>query len=350
VALVTLALVATGGVVIAAVLPRGEKQRPPPRSSRASPPLTREQLIALAARGTVRIHVRYGNDIAVGTGIVVDKSGSILTASHAVAGASSLQVSHGTDIVGAHMLADAPCDDLALIQPDSSLPGTAPLSLAGGSGPRPGESVTALGYPEPTPPPKTTAGALHIELKQSQGTIRGIRDEARLGPDLPAYPRLIRHTAPLRKGESGGPLLNRSGQAEGINVASTNQATSYAIPAAWITTRLVPGAHAGLRGLASPGVLLKTARRRTIRRALNLDIAPFSWGMVVLNVAPGSPAEKARLGRRDVIVRAGGEPLESLSDLCRNLAAAQSSGTLRVYVVNRDAPRGEWRELSLARP
>jgi serine protease Do len=142
----------------------------------------------------------------------------------------------------------------------------------------------------------------------------------------------IEHTAPLPRGSGGGPLVDPEGRLLGLNTIRLEGGLIVAIPAgaelAARAERLWSGAGPGRVRL---GVALAPPRvARRMRRAVGL---PERDGVLVRSVAEGSAAAAAGIERGDLIVAAGGRPLDTIDVLYAALDSAAAGDTLALRVL-----------------
>ena len=157
-------------------------------------------------------HAKPGNrEPRVGSGVVIVEQGIILTNLHVVAGAKRLTVTfhdgHESEavMVGAH-----PENDLAVIRA-KSLPDDLPAATLGAAGRlRPGDEVVAVGFP------------FGIGPSVSAGVVSGLNREFRSPQGKRILTKLIQFDAAANPGNSGGPLVNMSGEVVGIVTAILN--------------------------------------------------------------------------------------------------------------------------------
>lgn len=157
---------------------------------------------------------RGASGTGVGSGVIVNEDGSILTANHVVDGARTITVTFadGTEAT-AEVVEAQPEQDLAVLQADGA-PGVIVPAVLGGGG-RIGDEAYAVGNP------------LGLVASFSAGVISGLDRTIPLPPN-PARPSirslsgLIQFDAAVNPGSSGGPLLNRNGQVIGIVTALAN--------------------------------------------------------------------------------------------------------------------------------
>jgi S1-C subfamily serine protease len=236
---------------------------------------------------------------------VFTPDGFILTNSHVVHGAERIQVAtpESGEFV-AQRIGEDPDTDLALVRVDA--PGLRALKLGDSRKIRVGQLVVAIGNPygfQYT----VTAGvvsALGRSLRSQSGRL--IED-------------VIQTDAALNPGNSGGPLVNGSGEVIGVNTATIlpAQGLCFAISintAQFIASKLI---REGVVRRSYIGVQAQTASvNRAIAHHYDLKIAT---GALVIAPEPSSPASKAGLREGDVIVAVEGEPVEGVDVLHRLL-------------------------------
>jgi S1-C subfamily serine protease/HSP20 family molecular chaperone IbpA len=157
---------------------------------------------------------------SVGSGVIVDKEGMIITNAHVVHMASNIFVilSDGTSVRG-KVVYENPADDLALIKVDPPKPLKA-VKLGQADDILIGETVVAIGNP------------LGLENSVTVGIISGKEREIYSSRGEKVSDELIQTDAPINPGNSGGALLNLNGELVGINVAVVqhSQSIGFAVP------------------------------------------------------------------------------------------------------------------------
>lgn len=157
---------------------------------------------------------------SIGSGVVVDKNGIIVTNAHVVHMASSIYVilQDGTSVNG-RVVYENPDQDLALIKVDSPQPLKA-VALGSTGDIMIGETVVAIGNP------------LGFENSVTVGVISGKDRSLYSSRGIPVAEELLQTDAPINPGNSGGALLNLNGELIGINVAvvQNSQSIGFAIP------------------------------------------------------------------------------------------------------------------------
>ena len=263
-----------------------------------------------AGSSVVGIGQRWG----AGSGIVLGQ-GQVLTNAHNVRG-SRVTVTFADGRTAEGNVAGHDVDgDLAVIEADTGQAATLAWATAA---PAIGMPVFALADP---------GGR---GLRVTFGTVSGI-DRSFRGPRGLRISGSLEHTAPLLPGSSGGPVLDAAGQLLGINTNRLGEGFYLAIPADE-TLRSRVDALARGESVRPPqlGITITPSRvARRMRRAVGL---PDAEGLLIRDVAEGSPAARADLTRGDLIVAAAGQPVRSADDLADALRAAPAD-TIELTVI-----------------
>jgi S1-C subfamily serine protease len=232
---------------------------------------------------------RFGGR-AAGTGMILTGDGEVLTNAHVVEGGQSIQVaipSRGT--FPARVLGADAVHDVALLKVDavSALP-TVTFST---TPPQVGDPVVAIG----------NALALNGSPTVTTGIVSAL--DRQIDTASESLSHLIQTDAPINPGDSGGPLLNASGQVIGMNtaIAGNAQNIGFAIPVSQIQPLLAQLAQGG--GSAAG------------RAYLGVSLADASPGAVVTAVVAGSPADSAGLRPGDVVTSVDGTAVQDAAGL-----------------------------------
>jgi serine protease Do len=276
---------------------------------------------------------------ALGSGFIVSGDGYLVTNFHVVKDAAQIVVrtadqrEHVAKVVGG----DAKTD-LALLKIDAASLPTLPF----GDSDRleVGEPVMAIGNP------------FGLEQTVTSGIVSAKERFIGSGP----YDDFIQTDASINPGNSGGPLVDARGALVGINSAIFSQTggwagISFAIPVSLARQVLPQLKERGrvIRGYLGVGVAPVTA---DVAREAGVT-APR--GAVVMEVAPGSPAARARLAPGDVITRFKGDEVNGPRDLTRRVAGTPPGTTAQVGLMRRGQPQtlevtlGELRDAEASR-
>ncbi|MEX2026882.1 MAG: trypsin-like peptidase domain-containing protein, partial [Pirellulaceae bacterium] len=246
----------------------------------------------------------------MGTGIILDERGYIITNYHVVEGVATIQVSlHDEKTAVARLIAHDPKTDLAIIRIDADKP-LLPIHFGTSIDLMEGEPVIAVG------------NAYGYEHTVTRGIISALHRTVQVSDDQ-KYQDLIQTDASINPGNSGGPLLNIDGQVIGINVAVRvgAQGIGFAIP---IDEALEVAAR-----LMSVERLDKTTHGIVGSTSIEDETRVFK----VQGVKDGSPADKAGLKNGDVIKSIGERTIERALDVELALLGRKTSEEIDIELV-----------------
>lgn len=241
----------------------------------------------------------------MGTGLVIDQRGYIVTNHHVIDEVNSLRVrlADGTSH-GARVIARDPETDLALIKIE--VPQALPVAPLGTSSDlMVGETVIAIG------------NAFGYEHTVTTGIVSAINRDVALNKDM-SYKALIQTDASINPGNSGGPLLNVMGEVIGLNVAirAGAQGIGFAIPADTLV-RTTASMMASRRRHIQPGLVLRE------EHVAHQHEASCAKNLIVERVDSMGPAGKLGLRPGDVLLRSGEQSFTNLLDwercLCEHI-------------------------------
>ena len=252
----------------------------------------------------------------VGSGVIIDVQGHILTNLHVIKGADEITVRLHTkkELRGKVVGTDAKTD-LAVLRIEAP-DGITAAPLGDSDRLRVGEWAIAIGSP------------FGLEQTVTVGVVSATgRSEVGIVP----YENFVQTDASINPGNSGGPLLNFRGEVIGINAAivSTGQGIGFAIPinvAQRVASQLIG------KGRVVRGWLGVSLQPLTVDLAKALG-APSEQGTVVARVLPGGPAAGAGLQANDVILRFGDVAVEDLQHLQRLVLDAPVGKPVTLRVV-----------------
>lgn len=256
----------------------------------------------------------------LGSGVVVNSDGTILTNNHVVEGADDLQVklSDGRTFT-AEVIGRDPKSDVAVIKIDAdNLPS---ISLGDSDKMRVGEWVLAIGNPF----------SENLNHTVTQGIVSGI---GRSEVGITAYDNFIQTDAAINPGNSGGALVNLKGELIGINTAILSRdggfaGVGFAIP--------INQAKEVMDDLISQGKVVRgwlgvTIQNVTpeLKEAMGLDVEN---GILVSSVLANGPSEKAGLESGDVIIELDGKKVEELNSLRNKIAGKDPGDVVKLKVI-----------------
>ncbi len=261
----------------------------------------------------------------LGTGMIIDGQGHILTNNHVVAGATTINVllADGKSYPGKVVGTD-PKTDLAVIQisADEKLP---TVTFGDSDKIAVGDWVVAIGHPR------------GLDETVTQGIISAKHRSGVLNPT--SYQDYLQTDAAINPGNSGGPLLNLEGQVIGVNAAIATdsggfEGIGFAIPsnmAVHVAKALIANGKV-TRGWLGVSIGNPTPEQMN---ALNLK---NNKGALITDVVPDGPAQKAGLEKNDLVVQYQGQPIVDSTTL-QSRVADTSIGTDASMVVMRDGKR-----------
>lgn len=261
---------------------------------------------AEAALVQINTNLDYQNAIGVGTGIVLNPDGEVLTNNHVVEGATGISGTNlGTgrtfpiDVIGYDRT-----HDIALVQLRGA--GGLPTAVLGDSNTvAVGDPIVGIG----------NAGGPNGGLTREPGTVKALNQTIVASDDLTGSSErltgLIQVAANLRPGDSGGPLVNSAGQVVGIDTAATESyhtgGGGFAIPinqALSIADQIRSRAPSDTVHIGQTGML-----------GIGVADLPHGAGVAVHQVLRGGPAAQAGLVGGDVITAIDGNPVPDANAL-----------------------------------
>jgi len=257
---------------------------------------------------------------SLGSGVIVDKRGFILTNNHVVDQATKIQVQLNgeTTKYTAKVVGVDEETDLAVIKVDAGkdLP-TAKLDNSDGV--QVGDWVLAIGSPFGL---NATVTAGIISAKDRGGVGR-------------QFQKFLQTDAAINPGNSGGPLVDMAGEVIGINTAIITGSRGYegvgfALPstvAINVYNQLVSS------GRVTRGSIGVSFQEDLGTNAITLKEYGAQHGIVIMGVEPGSPAEKAGLKGGDIITNVNGQPVKTGNDLVNPIAQAPIGSRVKLNYI-----------------
>jgi serine protease Do len=261
---------------------------------------------------------------SLGSGVVVDRNGYILTNNHVVEKATRIKVKFANDDTEyeAHVVGTDPLTDLAVVKVDK---GNLKVATIGNSDAiQVGDWAIAIGSPfgfNET----VTAGIISAKERDIPGG------------DTTTFQHFLQTDAAINPGNSGGPLLNIRGEVIGINTmiasgSGGNQGIGFAMPintAVNVYNQIIKSGHV-TRG----SIGIKFGENNDLLKAYGAK-----HGVFVQGVEPGGPAEKAGVKAEDIVTTINGKPILKGQDLIDAIADTAVGNTVTVSILRNKQPQ-----------
>jgi S1-C subfamily serine protease len=276
-----------------------------------------------------------------GTGFVVRSDGIIVTNYHVVENASKITVltsdqdptEYNARVIGGDVGADLAILDVdATDLPTVELGSSADLKL--------GQRVVALGYALGLDGgPSVTAGIVSSLTRQIDVKDTGCPVEECGTDQTRVYDHVIQTDAAINPGNSGGPLVDMAGQVVGINSAGANQAENigFAIQIDSVKPTIFHAAENPDAPVAYMGILGPVPVSDP-QVQFQLD-PPVEEGVVIQDVVPGGPADRAGVQPGDIVVEFDGESIATDDDLVSAIRSHDPGDVVEVGIVREDGSR-----------
>jgi len=263
---------------------------------------------------------------SLGSGFIVDPKGYIITNDHVIDKADKIYVKLSTDPDSqdlgrpARVIGVDKATDLAVIKIDTSTP-LPTVKMGNSDTAQVGDWVEAIGSPFALAQ-TVTAGIISAKNR----TI----DQGAPGQ----FQHFIQTDAAINPGNSGGPLLDMNGEVIGVNTAIYTQSAGYqgigfAMPSNTVVAvynDLIGSSHKVTRG--SIGIQFRQGLSGAVNRVYG-----FKNGVLVQEVQPGGPADKAGLKAGDIITTVDGRSIKDGDDLVNEIASRRPGSTIRLGYV-----------------
>ena len=269
-----------------------------------------DEPVAAVAKALLPAVVQLETDQGLGSGVIYDKNGYILTAAHVVEGASQVTVrlANGNKLTGRVLGTDSGTD-IGVVKVDGG--NLQPAALALKVQLQVGQTAVAIGSP------------FGLEGSVTSGVVSAVNRS--LPTQDGAVFEVLQTDAPINPGNSGGALADREGRVIGINdsirsESGGNEGVGFAVPidiAAASAARIVQGKS------AASGYLGVSGTDPTLGQA----------GAMVNEVVSGGPADKAGLQVGDLVVDVNGKKVQSMDDLAAQIRILGAGEKVQLGVV-----------------
>jgi S1-C subfamily serine protease len=332
--LAAMALALVGCTSLPSTQPAATATRSASAAPGASGALAQQQTYVNVIKRVLPSVVEIRTSASLGSGVVYDSAGDIVTNAHVVGSATSFQVllSSSTAPLPATLVGKYQPDDLAVIKVNGAK-NLRPAVFGDSAKLQLGDIVLAIGNP------------LGLSSSVTEGIVsavgRIVSEPGESGSQGATLPDAIQTSAAINPGNSGGALVSLDGRVVGIpTLAAVNQQAGGTVPgigfaissntAVNIARQLVATGHVTNSHRAALGVQVTTV--------VGPDGTPAGTGIVT--VTSGGPADQAGLRAGDVITAVNGTSIPDTQALSTVLAALQPGQTVTVAVTHSDGTTG----------
>jgi len=289
----------------------------------------REAVIAKVQPAVVQVNVTTSSGNQLGSGVIIDHRGYIVTNNHVIAGATSINVvlNDGRKLQ-AQLVGTDPTDDLAVLKITPPASGLTVATLGDSSKLRVGQDVLAIGNP------------LGFSQTVTNGIISALNRTASEGQNGATLPNAIQTDAPINPGNSGGALVDLQGNLIGIptlgaidpEFRTPANGVGFAIPSnrvKLIAEQIINTGKVTHTGRAALGISV-TSVDANLAAQDNLSI---DHGALIASVVPNSAAAQAGLRAGDVIIQVGSQAVNDASSLGDALAGKNPGDTVSITIM-----------------
>jgi len=257
----------------------------------------------------------------MGSGVIIDPKGYIITNNHVIAGAEKIDVTLASgEVLSGKLVGTCVSEDVAVVRingqklPASELGDSEQLKV--------GQTVFAIGNPF------GLAGGPSVTKGVISAVKRSIRSERGL------IENLVQTDASINPGNSGGPLVDVNGKVVAINTAIVPfaQGIGFAIPVNSVkrcATEIITHGRVMRPWLGVSGLSVTPE----IASYYNLSV---ERGALITEIMPGSPAEKAEMQRGDIIIGFGDKAIKGVDELVKEVQKTKIGDKARVLLLRGD--------------
>jgi len=263
---------------------------------------------------------------ALGSGVIVDANGYILTNNHVVEKADRIQVtlSGTTTKYEAKLIGADPDTDLAVIKIDAHRP-LSPAKIGNSDSVQVGDWAVAIGSP------------FGLEATVTAGIISAKERDLNDGGASHQFQKFLQTDAAINPGNSGGPLLSINGEVIGINTAIVSgsggyQGVGFALPintAAKVYNDIIK------TGKVTRGAIGVSFQEKEPEL---LAVYGAKQGVFVRDITPGMPADKAGIHTEDVITAVNDKPVKNGTELVNRISDTPIGSQVKITVLRDKKP------------
>ncbi len=287
----------------------------------------REAVIAKVRPAVVQVNVTAVNGSGLGSGVIIDKRGYIVTNNHVVANAQNIEVVlyDGTKLP-AQLVGTDPADDLAILKINPPTSNLTVATLGDSSKLQVGQDVLAIGNPLGITQTVTNGiiSALGRNVNEQNGAV---------------IPNAIQTDAPINPGNSGGALVDMQGNLIGIPTLTAidpefntpASGVGFAIPSnrvQFIATQIIDTGKVTHTGRAALGVRVASVDANLAAQ----DNLAVDHGVLISSLVANGPAAQAGLQPGDVIVKIDNKAVNDTSSLSDVLISKSPGDVVSVQV------------------
>lgn len=279
-------------------------------------------VVGITTLETVNYFFEQRDVEGLGSGVIVDSNGYILTNSHVVADGNAKEIKvlfdNGDKVPGKVLWNDSSLD-LAIVKVDIT---NLPVAELGDSDKlEVGEIAIAIGNPL----------GLEFQRTVTSGVISGLNRSIQIN-QANIIEDLIQTDASINPGNSGGPLLNKSGEVIGINTVKikTGEGLGFSIPINIAKSIIKEVISKGTYETVVMGVRGMDVKDYQARLGIDLGLEK---GVVILSVESNSPAEKAGILQGDILIKMDDTEINSMQGLKKHLYNYKSGDKSNLTVI-----------------